>query len=82
MWPQLVQTLHAVMFFTDDDACIGAGVWQEICDALNLSLPVYLLCADGTFLRVHPFSRAVSFIGQGNYAQYKKVVVMREHVEV
>lgn len=52
-WPVIVTTLDAVVFFDDDDGCIGAGTEQEITDASSARIPVF-------FLSPPPFDQVVS----------------------
>lgn len=42
-WPALLPTLDAVVFFDDEDGCIGAGTEQEIGDAWIQGTPVFFL---------------------------------------
>jgi hypothetical protein len=42
-WPALLRTLEAVVFFDDDEGCIGAGTEQEITDAWRAGIPVFFL---------------------------------------
>lgn len=42
-WSTLLATLDAVIFFDDDDGCIGAGTEQEITDAWLAGIPVFFL---------------------------------------
>jgi hypothetical protein len=42
-WPALLRTLDVVVFFDDDDGCIGAGTVQEICGAWSSGIPVFFL---------------------------------------
>lgn len=51
-WPVILPTLDAVVFFDDDDGCIGAGTEQEITDAQSAGIPV-------SFLAPPPFDRLV-----------------------
>jgi hypothetical protein len=56
-WPAIVPRIDALVFFAATDRTIGAGVFQEIADALNQGVPVRFLSRRGT---LHPFS-AVEF---------------------
>lgn len=51
-WPVILPTLDAVVFFDDDDGCIGAGTEQEIADAASAGIPVF-------FLTPPPFDRLI-----------------------
>ena len=52
-WPVILPMLDAVVFFADEDGCIGAGTEQEIADAQLTGIPVF-------FLTPPPFDRLVS----------------------
>lgn len=58
-WPVILPTLDAVVFFDDDDGCIGAGTEQEIADASSSGIPVF-------FLTPPPFDRLISCQTQGD----------------
>jgi hypothetical protein len=57
-WPVILPTLDAVVFFDDDDGCIGAGTEQEIADAQSAGIPV-------CFLTPPPFDRFIPCETQG-----------------
>lgn len=42
-WPSVLPTLDAVVFFDDEDGCIGAGTEKEIADAYRSGIPVLFL---------------------------------------
>ena len=42
-WPALLPTIDALVFFDDDDGCIGAGTERELADAWLAGIPVYFL---------------------------------------
>lgn len=46
-WPELLNTLQAVVFFADDDGYIGYGVFTELTDALDRGIPVRYLAPNG-----------------------------------
>lgn len=58
-WPVILPTLDAVVFFDDDDGCIGAGTEQEIADAQSADIPV-------SFLTPPPFDRLIPCESQGD----------------
>ncbi len=57
-WPVILLTLDAVVFFDDDDGCIGAGTEREIADAQSAGIPVF-------FLTPAPFDRLIPCDRQG-----------------
>lgn len=44
-WPDIRSTLQALVFFDDEEGCIGAGTEQELADAYRFGIPVFFLPA-------------------------------------
>jgi hypothetical protein len=42
-WALVLTLTDALAFIVDSDGCIGRGVWQEVHDAADRAIPVYLL---------------------------------------
>lgn len=46
-WPDLLATIDAIVFFADDDGCVGYGVWTELSDADERGIPIWYQAPHG-----------------------------------
>ena len=58
-WARILRTVDTVVFFDDEEGCIGAGTEQEISDAHRVGIPVF-------FLTPPPFDRLIPCDASGD----------------
>jgi hypothetical protein len=74
-WPAIVRTLDHLIFITQSDGLIGAGVFQEVLDARFRGASVEYLMASGTFVAVEDVT--FRMVGAGDARRFARVRVSR-----
>ena len=71
-WFDVLPSLDALVFFTDIEGWIGAGVCAEIVDSLAAGKQVYYLSEEGRLL---PFNQIALKLCGKNYICFAKVIL-------
>jgi hypothetical protein len=74
VWPGILADLDWIVFFADDEGCIGGGVVREVLDACARCIPVEYLGSDG---QVCPLEQVDLQLRGGDLRRLARVEVRR-----
>lgn len=67
-WPDVLNSIDAVVVFTDEGGWVGHGVWTELSDAALAGLPVWIIRDDGALFTLD--GAQVVTIDEDDWRQY------------